>query len=201
MGTIFRKVYRRDIPAGAEILTVKGKRCARWRTRGGKTTTEEVAAPDDGRQVVRVHSSTFYATHRDGEDRLVTISTGCRERSAAEQFPARLEREAEQVGVVTHAEVLRARRMAEPIEEHIDAYLATLAGSKMHRQNTGSYLRRLAADCGWTYLADMRRADLKTWLAAESKIEEGKPKRFARSRNAYQSALVSFSNWCVGSAG
>jgi hypothetical protein len=29
MGTIYRKVYTRAIPAGAERLTVKGQRCAR----------------------------------------------------------------------------------------------------------------------------------------------------------------------------
>jgi integrase len=90
--------------------------------------------------------------------------------------------------------------MAEPIEQHIDAYLATLAGSEMHRQNTGTYLRTLAQACGRNSLEDMKRADLETWLAAESKISSDKPKRSARSRNAYQTALVSSCNWCVGSA-
>lgn len=201
MGTIFRKVYTREIPSGAQRVTVKGKPCIRWRGRGGKPITEEVATLD-GREVVRVHSGTYYATYRDGDNKVVTVSTGCRERSAAEQFLARLEREAERVrsGVVTHAEVHRAKRMAEPIGAHIDAYLATMAGSKMHRQNTESYLRTLVEACGWNSLADMKRSDLETWLAAESRIVGEKPKRSARSRNAYQTALVSFCNWCVKSA-
>jgi integrase len=202
MGTIFRKTYTRKIPDGAEIVTVKGKTSARWRARGGKTVVEEIATLDDGRQVVRVHSGTYYATYRDGDGRIVTVPTGCREKATAEQFLRQREREAERVraGVLTHDEVHRAERMAEPIGKHIDAYLATLAGSKMHRQNTGSYLRTMAEQCGWTCLDDMRRADLETWLAAESKSVDGKPKRSARSRNAYQTALVSFCNWCVGSA-
>lgn len=202
MGTLFRKTYTRDIPAGAERVTSKGKPCARWRARGGKAVTEEVVTLGDGREVVRVHSGTYYATYRNGEGKVVTVSTGCRERGAAEQVLARLEREAERVraGVVTHAEVHRARRMAEPIEGHIDAYLATLAGSEMHRKNTATYLRTLARECGWSSLEEMKRADLETWLAAESRVVGDKPKRSARSRNAYQTALVSFCNWCVGSA-
>ena len=183
-------------------ISARRKPCARWRTRGGKVLTEEVAILDDGREVVRVHSGTYYATYRDGDDEVVTVPTDCRERGSAEQFLARLEKDAERVrsGVVTHAEVHRAKRMAERIEAHIDAYLATLAGSEMHRKNTGTYLRTLARECGWNSLADMKRAHLETWLAAESRIEGDKPKRSARSRNAYQTALVSFCNWCVTSA-
>jgi integrase len=202
MGTLFRKTYTKPVPVGAEIVTIKGKVCARWRARGGKTAVEEVATLDDGRQVVRTHSSTYYATYRNGDGRIVTVPTGCKGRGTAEQFLRELERDAERIraGVVTHAELHRAERMAEPIDRHIDAYLATLAGSKMHRQNTGSYLCKLVGDCGWSCLADMRRADLETWLAAESRIVEGKPKRSARSRNAHQTAVVSFCNWCVDSA-
>jgi integrase len=90
--------------------------------------------------------------------------------------------------------------MAEAIGDHIDAYLATLAGSEMHRQNTASYLRKLAQECGWSCLADLKRSDLETWLAAESSMVDGKPKRSARSRNSYHTALVTFCNWCVNSA-
>jgi hypothetical protein len=50
--------------------------------------------------------------------------------------------------------------------------------------------------CGWMTLADMSNADLETWLARESRLEGGKAKRSARSRNAYQTAVVSFCNWC-----
>ena len=202
MGTIFRKTYTRAIPVGAERLTIKGKPCARWRARGGKTIMEDVATLDDGREVVRVHSGTYYCTYRDGDDKVVTVGTGCRERGSAEQFLARLEKGAERVraGVATHAELHRAQRIAEPIELHIDAYLATLAGSEMHRQNTDTYLRTLVEACGWSSLGDLKRSDLETWLAAESRIVEDKPKRSARSRNAYQTALVSFCNWCVKSA-
>ncbi len=204
MGSVFLKTYTRAVPAGAEVGAIGGKnprRVARWKT-GSKRIEAEVVTTPDGRDVVRVKSSTYYAKYRNADDVVVVVPTGCRDRKMAEQALAKLEKSVERVkaGVATHAETRQAQRMAEPIGEHIDAYLATFAGSAMHRQNTGSYLRKLAADCGWTTLADLKRADLETWLAAESRVVDKKPKRSARSRNAYQTALVSFCNWCVTSA-
>ncbi|HMF37845.1 MAG TPA: hypothetical protein VKF17_14455, partial [Isosphaeraceae bacterium] len=76
---------------------------------------------------------------------------------------------------------------------HLDAYVSTLTGSAMHRENTRSYLKRLVADCRWVRLADMRRSDLECWLSEQVRLN-----RSARSRNAYQTAMVSFCNWCVG---
>src|SRR5262249_7398247 len=151
---------------------------------------------------IRVKSSTYYAKYRGADDRVVTVPTRCRDREMAKQVLSRLEKEADRIraGLATQAEVHRSRKMAEPIGEHIDAYLATLAGSRMHRLNTGYYLRTLSRECGWSCLADLKRSDLETWLAAESRIVDGKPKRSARSRNAYQNAAVSFGNWCVKSA-
>ncbi len=64
--------------------------------------------------------------------------------------------------------------------------------TKIHREDTGRYLRRLAADCAFGTLADLRREALERWLALRT--AEGMS---ARTRNAYRNALVSFCNWCV----
>jgi integrase len=205
MGSVFQKTITRPVPANAEVAEIGGRkprRVARWKS-GGKRVEAEVVARQDGREMVKVKSATYYAKYRNADDKVVTVPTGCRDRDMAKQVLSRLEKEADRIraGVTTHAEVHRARRMAEHIGDHIDAYLATLAGSEMHRRNTGSYLRKLAQECGWATLADMRKADLETWLADGSKIVEGgKARRSARSRNAYQTAVVSFCNWCVDSA-
>ena len=204
MGTVFQKTYTRPVPATAEVVAIKGKkarRIARWKS-GAKRLEAEVTTTDDGRDVVRVKSTTYYAKYRNADDEVVTVPTGCRDREMAKQCDF----EAGEGGGPhpgrrgDPGRDAPARRMGEPIDQHIDAYLATLAGSAMHRQNTGSYLRLLANECGWSCLADLKRSDLETWLAVESRPMHGKPKRSARSRNAYQTALVSFSNWCVDSA-
>ncbi|MHB1559225.1 MAG: tyrosine-type recombinase/integrase [Isosphaeraceae bacterium] len=204
MGSIFLKTYTRAVPSGAEVITIGGKnprRVARWRS-GGRRIEAEVVTTPQGREVVRVKSNVYYAKYRNADGVIVVVPTGCRDREMAKQALAKLEKSVERVkaGVATHAEANQARRMAEPIGQHIDAYLATFAGSEMHRKNTGTYLRKIAVDCGWATLADLRRADLETWLAAESRVVNGKAKRSARSRNAYQTALVSFCNWLVTSA-
>jgi integrase len=64
--------------------------------------------------------------------------------------------------------------------------------TKIHREDTGRYLNRLAADCTFRTLADLRREALERWLA--QRTAEGMS---ARTRNAYRNALVSFCNWAV----
>src|SRR5438309_1814916 len=85
-----------------------------------------------------------------------------------------------------------ADRMSVPVERHILEFTSTLTGSACYRENTGRYLRRLAADCQWARLADLRRSDLERWLADQGRLGRG-----ARSRNAFREAVMSFCNWCV----
>jgi integrase len=197
MGRLFKKTTMRPVPSGAKVIEVDGKPTARWKARGGgraKWTTAPVVALDDGRQVVRQEGSTYFARYRDQNKTLVEVSTGCRDESAARQVLADLERRVERIkaGVLTPAEDAASEQQKRSVEHHLDAYVSTLTGSAMHRENTRSYLNRLLADCGWTRLADMRRSDLECWLS-----EQARSNRSARSRNAYQTALVSFCNWCV----
>src|SRR5262249_46324252 len=64
--------------------------------------------------------------------------------------------------------------------------------TRIHREDTGRYLSRLAGECAFRTLADLRREALERWLAGRA--VEGMS---ARTRNAYRNALVSFCNWCV----
>ncbi|TXT39349.1 MAG: hypothetical protein FD138_99 [Planctomycetota bacterium] len=42
MATIYKAMFTKPLPTGAEIVTVKGKRCARWRSGKGKQRTAPV---------------------------------------------------------------------------------------------------------------------------------------------------------------
>jgi integrase len=178
------------------IVEVGGKPTARWKGRGRKAKwmTAEVVTLDDGRQVIRQESATYSARYRDQNKALVVVSTGCRDEASAEQVLAELRKRVERIksGVLTPAEDAASEQQKLGIDHHLDAYISTLTGSAMHRKNTRSYLDQLVATCRWSRLADMRRSDLECWLA-----EQARQKRSARSRNAYQTALVSFCNWCV----
>jgi hypothetical protein len=91
-----------------------------------------------------------------------------------------------------------ADRKLEPIGLRIADYVKTLTGSSEHRGHTERYLRRLAKDCHWACLADMRRDQLELWLSGQSDPgADGRPIRSARSRNAHHTAVVSFCNWCA----
>jgi integrase len=196
MGQVFKKTTTRPVPTGAKIVDVGGKPTARWRGRGGKA--KWMAAPvitlDDGRQVIRQESTTYFARYRDQDKALVEVSTGCRDESAARQVLADLERRVERIkaGVLTPAEDAASEQQKRSVDHHVNAYISTLTGSASHRQHTRSYLARLVAECRWTRLADMRRSDLECWLSEQTRLN-----RSARSRNAFQTALVSFCNWCV----
>ena len=117
-----------------------------------------------------------------------------------QQFLADLERCAERIrsGALTRREVAAGDRLHEPIGRHIAEYVDRLPGRKggqatpMHRANTRSYLRRLAAACGWTCLADLSRDALERWIASQARRG-----RSARSINCHRAAAVAFANWCA----
>src|SRR5512135_362357 len=117
MGSVFRKTTTRPIPAGATIARQGDKPVARWKTRAAKWKTAPVITLDDGRQVIRQESSTYFAKFRDHDGTVRVVPTGCHDESAARQVLADLERQADRVraGVVTTQELTVADRMSDPI--------------------------------------------------------------------------------------
>jgi integrase len=197
MGSIFRKTSVREVPASAKLVSGRdGNITAKWTPRGAtRAITIPVVTLDDGRQVVHVETGCFYAQYRDADGLVRTVTTRCKERGNAEQFLADLERQVERVhaGVVTADEVRRAEATKTvSIDRHIDDYIATLTGNRMHRKNTRSYLEKLRDDLDWRTLADVRRDGLDLWLA-----EQAGKDRSARSRNAYRVAASGFCSWLV----
>jgi integrase len=193
MGSVFRKTTTRPVPAGATITTKGDETFARWKTRSGKWITATVATAADGRPIIRQESSTYFAKHRGADGIVHVVPTGCRDETNARQFLADLEKQADRVraGVVTPQELAIADRKHDPLEEHLGDYLATLTGSSCYRDNTERYIRRLAVDCQWSCVADMKRFDLERWLA-----DEARKGRSARSRNGFREAMITFCNWC-----
>jgi integrase len=194
MGSIFHKTFTREVPASAKLVEKDGKTVAQWRGKGGRKLSSEVVTLNDGRKVVRVESDTYFAKYRNADHEVVTISTGCRDKSLAEQFLSQLERDSERVKsrVADRSELQVAKRADEPIGEHVKRFVATFRGSGGHRKATERNLCALIGWCNWKTLSDLTRESLEKWL-----VDEEAAGRSARSRNAYHVSIVTFCNWCV----
>jgi integrase len=197
MGTVFKKTFTKPLPPGAETFVRKGQCFARWKDHRGKGRTALLTVGEDGSERVIIESPYYVAKYRDGAGVVRVEATGCRDETAARQVLADLERKAELVRskVITAQEAAIADHQATPLAKHFDAYdqyHQAKGVTKIHREGTGRYLRRLAADCAFETLADLRREALERWLA--QRAADGMS---ARTRNAYRNALVSFCNWCA----
>jgi integrase len=202
MGQVFKKTTTRPVPSGAKIVEVGGKLTARCGGRGTKAKwmTAPVVTLDDGRQVIRQESSTYFARYRDHDKALIVVSTGCRDEEAAKQVLADLKKRVERIKakVATVQELAIADRRQSPIGEHVEEYVSRLPGKKtaaaspVHRENVRRYLNKLVQDCGWICLADIRREHLEAWM-----VNQQRAKRSARSCNTHRESAVAFCNWLV----
>jgi hypothetical protein len=125
MGNVFKKTVTRPLPIGAEIITRQGVRLACWRDGKGKIESIPLTTGKDGSERIRDESATYVARYRDGNGFVLEVSTGCRDKAAAQSVLADLERRAEKVRskILTTAE----DRMADHLSTAIDPYVAAYA--------------------------------------------------------------------------
>lgn len=197
MASIFKKKYPVPMPQGAQIITRRDKRIARWVDGRGRPKTAQLTP--DGKRIYSV-SDIWYARYRDADGVMRRISTGCRDAQAARKVLAdRLAQiEKIKVGIITHEEAKIANHAGTDLAGHVNDYLTHMkaAGrSKSHRNNTLRYLERTFEDCGFSHLSDLIVGPVERWL-----LQEAQRGRSARSRNAFRVALVSFANWAVRDA-
>ncbi len=83
MASVYKKSYTTKLPAGAEIVTSKGERIAKWKTCRGERRTGIVTEAADGTLRVRVESETYIAKYRDGSGQVQEVSTGCKSKDGA----------------------------------------------------------------------------------------------------------------------
>ena len=79
MATVYRKIITRKLPAGAEIVTRKGERLAKWRDRKGRKRTAPLTSGRDGSDRITVQAGTYTAKYRDGQGIVRELATGCRD--------------------------------------------------------------------------------------------------------------------------
>jgi hypothetical protein len=160
MGSLFKKTVTRPLPPGAEILTRQGQRVARWRDGKGKMRTAPVTTGQNGADRIRDESATYVARYRNGNGLVVEVSTGCRDKTAAQSVLADLERQAERVRakLLTPAEARTAEHLSRPIGEHLADYLTSLEASGVtakYVSETNRILKRIFEECQFRTLANL----------------------------------------------
>src|SRR5262245_10198486 len=197
MGTVFKKMFTKALPAGAETFVRKGQRFARWKDRRNKIRKALLTVGKDGSERIILDSPFYVAKYRDGAGVVQIEPTGCRDETAARQVLADLERTAELVraGVMTSQETVVGRHQQAPLAEHIDAYLEYLESKGAcpeHRGERRRQLWKITGACGFGRLADLDRGKLEPWLTAQTRNGMS-----ARTRNSYLASALAFCNWCM----
>ena len=200
MGTVFKKQTTRPLPVGAELFTKGGQRYARWKPAKGKTRTAKLTTGRDGSERIVTESPTFLAKYRDGSGIVCEVSTGCRDEGAARSVLGELERRAELVKsrVLTPEQDAVGDQQDVPFLEHVAAFLnrrtkrAPNGVSVMGQNNSRSRLTRLANECGFRLLSDLRSEALDRWM--RDRLADGMS---PANINEFQQEAVIFANWCI----
>jgi len=205
MGSVFKKTFTKPLPAGAELLIVKGERIAKWKTAKGKSQSATVIVGRDGNDRITATAATYTAKYRDGQGRLREVATGCRDVTAARRRLSDLEKRADQVrsGIRSIAEDSVVDHQTTPLMMHVEDYLrsqTTKGRSKVSIKNTRARLKRIAADkrndgmggCAFRTLADLNATTLEAWLEAQRAVGMS-----AGNSNEFRQAMIGFSNWCA----
>lgn len=169
MATVFKKSATRALPKDAELFMRKGKQFARWTNRFGKSRNAPVTHGADGQLRISIEAAVYTAKYRDGDGRLVERTTGCRDKTAAEQRLQEFVRRADRVraGVVTSSEDASIDHQDVPLADHVEAYInhQYTKGLNIQRvKNTKQRLDAVTTDCRWAYLSDIRASSLEQWL-------------------------------------
>jgi integrase len=162
MARLRRIPYTKPIPAGAEIVTHKGKPHARFKDEDGRTTTAPLTRKGDR---IRLLSKKWYGEFKgaDGSQQCVPLST---DKVAAGQMLADLVKKAElgKAGIVDPFEEHRQRPLASHLGDWQDSLLAGGASAK-HVRQTVACADRVIRGCGFTFMADLSASRVQSYLA------------------------------------
>lgn len=128
MGSLRRKTATKPLPGNASLITKKGEQLAQWTDRRGKRKTAPTIIGRDGLPRIVVQSGKWLAKFRDGDGILREVSTGCKDKGAAQAVLAGLERRAELVkaNVITAEQDAVADYATLPLSTHFEAYIVNM---------------------------------------------------------------------------
>ena len=199
MATIYRKKYPVPLPDGAEIITRRGKRLARWTDKRGNVKTAPLAR--GGKRIMHV-SEMWYARYNDADGIDRRVSTGCRDEYAARKVLSDILADVEKITarIITASEAQTSKHAERYLRDHLRDYLDHLGRKRVrgrkvsarYRQNVKSRLKRLFKECRFHRLADIGREPAEKWLDLAE--DQGMA---PATRNEYLISLSAFCNWAI----
>ena len=168
---------------GTVTWTVKGKK------RTGKLSgTDKVSHQVD----------TWSAEYTDEDGRVKRVTTGTKNRSAAEQILARYEAEVARIksGVVTREELTKAKTPRITLDDALERFRIKMVASGCTHGHITLTLRRITQFSHETdidSLAKFRRETVESWMAKEIQ----RKRRSARTINHYLTVVKSFVQYLV----
>lgn len=96
MASLRKKTYTRALPEGAAIFERKGQRLARWRDVKGRKHEAPVKG-ESGAEVVVMEGETWVVRYRDHAGVIREVSTGCRDKGAAQARMSEIVRREEMI--------------------------------------------------------------------------------------------------------
>ena len=197
MASIFKKMFTRDLPAGAKIVERNGKKVAQWKSDGRLQSAELTKSGTR----IKVRSSTWTAKYRDGDGIVQEVSTGCVDKVAAmavlNDYVAMAQRV--KAKIITSDQAKISAYADTPLPEHITAYVDHLKTRDVHPdrvKTSEKRLKEIATACSWRYVRDLNSDQLYAWLAGEIKRDDRRMS--APVYNSYVQIAVSFGNWLIG---
>lgn len=202
MATIYRKLDRKPIPAGAEVLTRKNGRVARWIDPRGRPHTAPLSG--DGTRIL-VERAVWYIDYEGPDGRRKTAS-GYRDKEATQKKARDLVRDAgrEREGLP----VADREKALTPTLQALEIYLADLdrkGRDSMYRYNQRVMISRLLAEVPWHTVGSIRADAMTRWLGGASRVP--RPRKdgsvaepvplSATTRNRYLETAMAFLNFLV----
>lgn len=185
-GRIFKISYVRPLPDGARVVNKGGRRVAQW-TESGRSQSAPVKESPSGPAKIVLETEVWIMRFRDHHGAIREMSTGCRDRDAAQAVLGEALRKVELVkaGIMTSLEGAAAEHAQAAIAEHVAAYVEHLRPrtSRVHPGNIERQLNTLIQACGFRRLADISRGAMEKWMTG--KLRSGKS---ARTANTYRGA-------------
>jgi integrase len=204
MPSLYKKTDRKPIPEGAEILTRRGIRQARWIDKRGRTRTAPLA--EDGTTVLVERG--YWVFDYQGPDGCVKGNKGYTDKEATLALAQRMERDAARVkqGLAPTVDPARAQ-ISYP--EARDGWLDRLRHDNLDNtyvSNMRRLVNKMADGCGWTTLASIWADRASAWLLDIKR--NGVPDKDGvrktklpsdRTVDQYLESARAFLKWCVAS--
>ena len=158
MGTVFKQTTTKPVPKGAELVLIKGKKSARWQSRGRATTAP---LSEDGSRIA-IDSAKWYGTVNGKKVPL------CRDKQAAERMLTKLESDSQLAAIGLADPFARSKRT--PIPNHLNDYeshLTAKGNTEEHVRLSVARVRAIFKECGFRTVADLDPGRVHEWLAAK----------------------------------